>query len=83
MVTQPVHMTDSDRISRLEGQVQYLATKADVERLGTRIEQLGTRVEALRAELREDMMRMFLIAIGVNIGVVSAGIAFLRLTGGA
>ena len=56
----------SDRVSRVEGQIQYLATKADLERL--------------RADLRADIMRMLLIAIGVNVAVVSAGIAFLRLT---
>ena len=65
MAIQTPHLTDSDRISRLEGQIMHLATKADVERL------------------RADMMRMFLIAIGVNVAVVSAGIAFLRLTGTA
>ena len=65
MAVQTPHLTDSDRISRIEGQILHLATKADVERL------------------RADMMRMFFIVIGVNVAVVGAGIAFLRLTGGA
>ena len=65
MATQTVHMTDSDRISRIEGQIQYLATKADIERM------------------RADMMKMFFVSAGVNVAIVSAGIAFLRLTGTA
>ena len=76
MATQTPYMTDSDWISRLEGQIEHLATKADLERL-------RADVERMISEVRADMLKLFFALTGANIAIVSAGIAFLRLSSGA
>ena len=73
--------TDIERLAtkdELRDSLAGLATKADVEQCATKAD-----LERFRAELREDMLKLFFAMTGVNIAVVSAGIAFLRLTGGA
>ena len=76
MAIQTPRLTDSDRISRLEGQILHLATKADLERL-------RADFERMIADVRSDMLKLFFALTGVNFAIVSAGIAFLRLTGSA
>ena len=53
----------------IEAQPQCLATHGDIE--------------CLRAELRIDLICVTFVVTVVNIATVSAGIAFLRLTGTA
>ncbi len=62
--------SDTERISRLEGEISHMATKADMERVMTAVERV-----------RADLSRQILILGAVNVAVVSAGIAFLKLTG--
>ncbi len=59
--------TDLERIARLEGEIRHLATKVDLERV--------------RADLSRQILIQILVLGGVNVAVVSAGIAFLKLTG--
>ncbi len=59
--------TDLERIARLEGEIRHLATKADLERV--------------RSDLSRQILIQILVLGGVNVAVVSAGIAFLKLTG--
>ena len=44
--------TESERLSRLEGAYEHLATKADVERVRTDVERVRTDVERVRSELK-------------------------------
>ncbi len=77
-------ISDSDRISRLEGEIAHMATKADMEQVMTAVERAMTAVErAMTAveRVRADLSRQILILGAVNVAVVSAGIAFLKLTG--
>ncbi len=69
--------SDTERISRLECEISHMATKADMERVMTAVERAMTAVERVRA----DLSRQILILGAVNVAVVSAGIAFLKLTG--
>ena len=62
--------SDTERISRLEGEISHMATKADMERVMTAVERV-----------RADLSRQILVLGAVNVAVVSAGIAFLKLTG--
>ncbi len=55
--------TDSDRISRLEGAYEHLATKADIA-------EMKTRIAGLEAEMR--LQRWLALAI---LAVVIAGVA--------
>ena len=57
MATQTPYMTDSDWISRLEGQIEHLATKADLERL-------RADVERMISEVRADMLQAVLCSDG-------------------
>lgn len=51
--------TDSDRISRIEGQMEHLATKADLSRVEGQMEHVATKADLARAEgqLREEFTR--------------------------
>ncbi len=66
--------SDTERISRLEGEISHMATKADMERV-------MTAVERVRADLSRQILIQILVLGAVNVAVVSAGIAFLKLTG--
>ena len=43
---------EGERLSRLEGAYEHLATKADVERVRTDVERVRTDVERVRSELK-------------------------------
>ena len=58
-----------DRISRMEGALPYLATKADVESLRT---DLKTEVGSLRADMYRDMYRMEARLIKWMVGGIAA-----------
>ena len=44
-------LTDGERIARLEGAYEHLATKVDVERVQTEVERVRTEVESVRTEV--------------------------------
>ena len=44
-------LTDGERIARLEGAYEHLATKVDVEGVRTEVERLRTELVALRSEI--------------------------------
>ncbi len=44
--------SEGERLSRLEGAFEHLATKADVERVRTDVERVRTDVERVRSELK-------------------------------
>jgi hypothetical protein len=58
--------TESERLSRLEGAYEHLATKADVERVRTDVERVRTDVERLRSELKG--MKWI-----IGVGIAAAG----------
>ena len=58
--------TESERLSRLEGANEHLATNASVERLRTDVERLGTEVEGVRSELKG--MKWI-----IGVGIAAAG----------
>ena len=56
-----------ERVSRIEGGYEHLATKADVERL--------------RADVARWMFQFGIAVVGANITAIGVGVAILRLTG--
>ena len=65
--------TESERLSRLEGAYEHLATKATVERVRTEVERLRTDVERLRTDverLRSELKGMKWI---IGVGIAAAG----------
>ena len=58
--------TESERLSRLEGAYEHLATKADVERVRTDVERVRTDVEGVRSELKG--MKWI-----IGVGIAAAG----------
>ena len=66
--------TESERLSRLEGAYEHLATKADVERVRTDVEGVRTEVERVRTDVervRSELKGMKWI-IGVGIAAAAA-----------
>ena len=58
--------TESERLSRLEGAYEHLATKADVERVRAHVERVRTDVERVRSELKG--MKWI-----IGVGIAAAG----------
>ena len=86
MATQKRETTVSDRIGELSHRVDRLTDRVDglsdrVSRLEGQVQYLATKSDLER--LRGEMMKMFFLLGGFIVAVVSAGIAFLRLTGTA
>ena len=59
-----------ERVSRLEGGCEHLATKADIERVLAAVERS-----------RADTTKLIIQLAGVGAALMAAGFAFLRLTG--
>ena len=59
-----------ERVSRLEGGYEHLATKADIERVLAAVERS-----------RADTTKLIIQLAGVGAALMAAGFAFLRLTG--
>ena len=78
-----------ERVSRLEGGYEHLATKADLAQLETRVVQLDARMEARFAEMEARMdarfaqmeTRLLLKFGGLVIATVGVAVAVLRLMG--
>ena len=80
-----------DRVSRLEGAYEHLATKADVAELRAEHEHLATKADLadLRAELKEDMGKLQVslikwmvgLVLGGMVGITGLVIAVMRLIG--
>ena len=65
--------TENERLSRLEGAYEHLATKADVERVRTDVERVRTDVERVRTDvegLRSELKGMKWI---IGVGIAAAG----------
>lgn len=58
--------TENERLSRLEGAYENLATKADVERVRTDVERVRADVERVRSELKG--MKWI-----IGVGIAAAG----------
>ncbi len=50
--------SERERLSRLEGAYEHLATKADVESVRADVERLRADLERVRAELKADVERV-------------------------
>ena len=59
-----------ERVSRLEGGYEHLATKADIERVLAAVERN-----------RADTTKLIIQLAGIGAALMAAGFAFLRLTG--
>ena len=65
--------TESERLSRIEGAYEHLATNASVERVRTEVEGVRTEVERVRTELegvRSELKGMKWI---IGVGIAAAG----------
>lgn len=47
--------TESERIARIEGAYEHLATKADVESIKTAVHEVRTEVQTVKTELQADI----------------------------
>ena len=72
--------TENERLSRLEGAYEHLATKADVERVRTDVERVRTDVEGVRTDVegvRTDVERVRSELNGmkwiIGVGIAAAG----------
>ena len=82
--------TIEERVSRLEGGQEHLATKADVESVKVEVERVKVELERVRADLRAEIKDSKISTIiwltGVMVVVssaqVAAGVAFLRMLSG-
>ena len=89
--------TIEERVSRLEGCQEHLATKADVESVKVEVERAKVEVERvkvelervradLRAEIKDSKISTIIWLTGVMVVVssaqVAAGVAFLRMLSG-
>ena len=70
-----------ERVSRLEGGYDHLATKADVESVRVEIERLRADAERFRADFARWMLQFGIAIAGVIVGAVGVGVAILKLTG--
>lgn len=84
-----------ERVSRLEGGFEHLATKADIERVIAMIQCIGTGNESFRMEFRTglegirteierdraEIIKVIVRVAGVWMALMTVGFAFLRLTG--
>ena len=66
-----------ERVSRLEGGYEHLATKADIERVLVAVERVRTESERNKA----DIIKLIIQLAGIGAALMAAGFAFLRLTG--
>ena len=66
-----------ERVSRLEGGCEHLATKADIERVLVAVERVRTESERSKA----DIIKLIIQLAGIGAALMAAGFAFLRLTG--
>ena len=82
MTTQP---TDTERLSRLEGAYEHLATKADIARVEGEV--TSVRADIARVEARMDARmadmesRLIKWMVGAIIGVAAVFTAIVRLLG--
>ena len=60
--------TEAERLSRLEGAYEHLATKADVEGVRTEVERLRADVERVRAEVAG--LRGWIVGTSAGVAVV-------------
>ena len=87
-----------ERVSRLEGGYEHVATKADIERVLiavernrtenervlVEVERVRTEIERVRVEVervKADLTKMVVRLAGLGLALMSAGFAFLKLTG--
>ena len=87
--------SQAERLSRLEGGYEHLATKADIERVLVAVERnraeaqienerIRTEIERLRAENernKADIIKVIIRVAGLGAALMAVGFAFLRFTG--
>ena len=65
--------TESERLSRLEGAYEHLATKADVERVRTDVERVRTDVEGVRTDVERVRSELNGMKWIIGVGIAAAG----------
>ncbi len=64
---------ESERLSRLEGAYEHLATKADVERVRTDVERVRTDVERVRTDVERVRSELKGMKWIIGVGIAAAG----------
>ncbi len=65
--------TENERLSRLEGAYEHLATKADVERVRTDVERVRTDVEGVRTDVERVRSELNGMKWIIGVGIAAAG----------
>ena len=65
--------TEGERLSRLEGAYEHLATKADVERVRTDVERVRTDVERVRIDVERVRSELKGMKWIIGAGIAGAG----------
>lgn len=65
--------TESERLSRLEGAYEHLATKADVERARADVERVRTDVERVRTDVEQVRSELKGMKWIIGVGIAAAG----------
>ncbi len=71
-------LTPEERLARLEGVYEHLATKADVVRLEGQIKAESTRLEGAIAELKTELHKGLNRNLYITIGAVVAVATFMK-----
>ena len=71
-------LTPEERLARLEGVYEHLATKADVVRLEGQIKAESTRLEGAMAELKTELHKGLNRNLYITIGAVVAVATFMK-----
>ena len=72
--------TLEERVSRLEGGYDHLATKADLEGVRTDMERLRAEMERLRADLSRWLLQLGVAAISAMGVIAGIALAIAKLT---
>lgn len=65
--------TENERLSRLEGAYEHLATKADVERARADVERVRTDVERIRTDVEQVRSELKGMKWIIGVGIAAAG----------
>lgn len=65
--------TENERLSRLEGAYEHLATKADVERARADVERVRTDVERVRTDVEQVRSELKGMKWIIGVGIAAAG----------
>ena len=74
-------LTDGERIARLEGAYEHLATKVDVERVQTEVERVRTEVESVRTEVESVRTEVVALRSEIHAALQTTRVIFAGFAG--